>query len=60
MEAAWSAQTTGLGARRPLATADGLVKYSLFPKVDVYAKDKDREKTLREAVRDLLKKYPKN
>ena len=29
-------------------------------KVDVYADDKEREKTLREAVRDLLKKYPKN
>jgi hypothetical protein len=29
-------------------------------KVDVYATDKDREKTLREAVRDLLKKYPKS
>ena len=29
-------------------------------KVDVYADDKDREKTLREAVRDLIKKYPKN
>ena len=29
-------------------------------KVDVYAHDKDREKTLREAVRDLLKKYPKS
>jgi len=29
-------------------------------KVDVYASDKDREKTLREAVRDLIKKYPKN
>ena len=27
--------------------------------VDVYASDSDREKTLREAVRDLLKKYPK-
>jgi len=27
--------------------------------VDVYADDKDREKTLREAVRELLKKYPK-
>ena len=29
-------------------------------KVDVYANDKEREKTLREAVRDLIKKYPKN
>ena len=29
-------------------------------KVDVYANDAEREKTLREAVRDLLKKYPKN
>jgi hypothetical protein len=29
-------------------------------KVDVYASDQDREKTLREAVRDLLKKYPKS
>jgi len=29
-------------------------------KVDPYASDTDREKTLREAVRDLLKKYPKN
>jgi hypothetical protein len=29
-------------------------------KVDVYANDKDREKTLREAVRELLKKYPKS
>jgi hypothetical protein len=29
-------------------------------KVDVYADDKERVKTLREAVRDLLKKYPKN
>jgi hypothetical protein len=28
--------------------------------VDVYAEDKDREKTLREAVRDLIKKYPKS
>ena len=28
-------------------------------KIDVYATDKEREKTLREAVRDLLKKYPK-
>ena len=29
-------------------------------KVDVYASDKEREKTLREAVRDLIKKYPKS
>ena len=29
-------------------------------KVDVYANDKEREKTLREAVRDLIKKYPKS
>lgn len=29
-------------------------------KVDVYADDKEREKTLREAVRDLIKKYPKS
>ena len=29
-------------------------------KVDVYATDKEREKTLRDAVRDLIKKYPKS
>jgi hypothetical protein len=29
-------------------------------KVDPYASETDREKTLREAVRDLIKKYPKN
>jgi hypothetical protein len=29
-------------------------------KVDVYANDQEREKTLREAVRDLIKKYPKS